>query len=287
MKKIFLAMSIITGFITCSQKNTSNNYSAMPDTSFNKMLDDYYEQRMKLYPLEATQNGDNRYNDQLPINITTAYKDTLKNFYTNYLAAVEKFDTSKLDTNDLISYKIFYREMKMQLEALDLNVMAESNIESYYIPFQQFWGLPITMGQLGSGESFQPFKNEKDYNNWLNRMKQFATWCDSAIAQFNTGMANHYVLPKSLVVKMIPQMEAMTQKDSSKNIFYGPLKKFPADFNDDLKRSLVQKYIQAIDSFIIPSYQKLAVYFKNTYLPAARTSSGINVLPNGEKIMII
>ncbi|MDB5221823.1 MAG: hypothetical protein JWN83_490 [Chitinophagaceae bacterium] len=66
MKKIFLAMSIITGFITCSQKNTSNNYSAMPDTSFNKMLDDYYEQRMKLYPLEATQNGDNRYNDQLP-----------------------------------------------------------------------------------------------------------------------------------------------------------------------------------------------------------------------------
>jgi uncharacterized protein (DUF885 family) len=283
MKNIFLTTCFFISIISCNQKN-ANTPVVASDTSFNKMLDNYFEQRMVLYPLEATQNGDNRYNDQLPINITDAYKETLKNFYANYLDAVEKFDTSKLNANDLISYKIFDREMKMQLEALDLNLIVGSETQSFYIPFQQFWGLPITMGQLGSGEGFQPFKTEKDYTDWLSRLKQFSIWCDSAIVQFDKGIAHQYVLPKSLVIKMIPQMEAMTVKDTSKNIFYGPIKKFPADFTSELKNSLTQKYTQAIDSFIIPSYQKLASYFKDKYLPAARSTSGINALPNGEKI---
>jgi len=285
MRKIFFATCMMIEIISCKQKDSSNNSDVgSSDTLFNKMLDDYYEQRMKLYPLEATQNGDNRYNDQLPVNITDAYKDTLHNFYSHFLTAVSAVDTSKLNANDLISYKIFTREMKMQLEALDLNLIVGSDVQSFYIPFQQFWGLPITMGQLGSGESFQPFKTEKDYNNWISRMKQFSVWCDSAIAQFNKGIAHQYVLPKTLVIKMIPQMEAMTVSDSSKNIFFGPVKKFPSDFNDSLKRSLVKKYTQAIDSFIIPSYQKFTLFFKNKYLPAARSSSGLKALPNGEKV---
>jgi len=284
MKHIFWGTFIIISIISCSQNPSSNTSNvASSDTLFSKMLDDYYEQRMKLYPLEATQNGDNRYNDLLPINITDAYKDTLKIFFNKYLTAAQKFDTSKLTANDLISLKIFTREMKMQQEALDLNLMA-GEIQNFYMPFQQFWGLPITMGQLGAGESFQPFKTEKDYNNWLSRIQSFSVWCDSAISQFKKGMNAGVILPQSLVLKMIPQMEAMTVKESSKNIFYGPIKKFPADFNDSLKISFIQKYKQAIDSLIIPSYQKLAVFFKNEYLPVARSTSGINAIPNGEKI---
>lgn len=284
MKQLFYIFFILTGIMSCNQKNSPDSSGMVKsDTSFNKMLDDYFEQRMKLYPLEATQNGDNRYNDQLPVNITDAYKDTLRNFYTHYLNAVTAVDTSKLNSNDFISYKIFIREMKMQLKALDLNIIT-GDVNNYQIPFQQFWGLPITMGQLGSGESYQPFKTEKDYYDWLSRMKQFSVWSDSAIIQFTKGIASGFVLPKALVLKMIPQMQAMTVRDSSKNIFYGPVKKFPATFSDTLKNSLTQKYVQAIDSFIIPSYQKLYLFFKQKYLPAARSTSGISALPNGANI---
>lgn len=287
MKQLILIVCLVISIISCNQGNSNqikNSVDAISqDTSLNKILDDYYDQRMKLYPLESTQNGENRYNDRLPINISDTYKDTLRNFYSHFLTAVSSADTLNLNANDLISYKIFTREMKMQLEALDLNIIT-GDINNYYIPFQQFWGLPLTMGQLGSGEGYQPFKTEADYNNWLSRIKQFSIWCDTAIAQFTKGIENKYILPKALVVKMIPQMQAMTVKDSSKNIFYGPIKKFPVGFNDDLKRSLTKQYAQSIDSFIIPSYQKLAVFFKNKYLPAARTTTGINTLPNGEKV---
>jgi len=274
-----LVLLVITG---CNQPapTTAN----MDNAALNKMFDNYYEDRMKLYPLEATQNGDNRYNDQLRIYITESYKDTVQNFYKKYLNEVEKYDTSTLDENDLISYKIFDREMKMQLEALDLNIVYPSEMACLYIPFQQFWGLPITMGQLGSGEGIQPFQTENDYINWLSRMKQFSAWSDSAIIGFKKGIKANYVLPKAIVLKMVPQMEAMTLTDSSKNIFYGPVKMFPASFSDSLKKEMFQKYVHAINTYIIPSYKKLGSFLKDEYLPAARTSTGYSALPGGEKI---
>ena len=286
MRHLFTCCIVFAAITGCNQ-NASDKNSSMSqtgDSALNQVFNNYYEERMRLYPLEATQNGDNRYNDLLPINITDAFTDTLKNFYTRYLDAVEKFDTAKLDANDLISYRIFDREMKMQLEAIGLNLTVGSDVQNVYMPFEQFWGLPITMGQLGSGSGVQPFKTEKDYTDWLSRVQQFAVWCDSAIVQFTKGMNAGVVLPKNLVVKMIPQMEAMTVKDTAKNIFYGPVNKFPAGFSDTLKRSLVLKYTKAIDSFIIPSYQKLGAFFKDRYLPKARATSGYKDLPNGEKM---
>ncbi len=34
------------------------------------------------------------------------------------------------------------------------------------MPFNQFGGLPLTLGQLGSGQSAQPFHTSKDYEGW-------------------------------------------------------------------------------------------------------------------------
>ena len=51
-----------------------------------------------------------------------------------------------------------------------------------------------------------------------------------------------------------------------------------------MKKQLYQKYAEAINTYIIPSYKKLGSFLKNEYLAAARTSTGFNALPNGEKI---
>ncbi len=159
MNKLAFITLVLLTIISCNQQTSTT--IKLDNAALNKMFDNYYEDRMKLYPIEATQNGDNRYNDQLPIYIAESFKDKLHNFYTKYLNEVEKYDTSTLDENDLIGYKIFDREMKMQLEALDLNILYPAEMACLYIPFQQFWGLPITMGQLGSGEGIQPFQHRK------------------------------------------------------------------------------------------------------------------------------
>ncbi|MBK9983374.1 MAG: DUF885 family protein [Saprospiraceae bacterium] len=75
------------------------------------------------------------------------------------------------------------------------------------------------MGQLGNGTGDQPFKTVQDYDNWLQRIDAFTVWTDNTIANFRKGIKAGMVLPKALVLKMIPQMESLAQSDTSKMFF--------------------------------------------------------------------
>ncbi len=263
-------------FLACSNdKQPANTGSGSRGAAGNitGLLSSYWEERMKLFPLEATQNGDNRYNDQLSLDISEPFRDTLRRFYTDYLTRIQQVDTAQLGESDRISYDIFKREMSMQLEGLQLN--------DHLIPFQQFWGLPLTMGQLGSGEGSQPFKTVQDYRNWLGRVNKFPAWADTAIANFQKGMAAGVVLPRVLVQKMIPQMRDMSNTDTSKNVFFGPLRKMPADMLADT--AFQKEFRLSITKNLLPAYKKLGDFLQTQYLPQARTSTGISALPDGAK----
>ncbi len=269
MKKLlFLLLPII---VISACKLSNENQTGEDNTELTALFDRYYNERMQLYPLEATQNGDSMYNDQLYADFTDSYRTKLKDFYSKYLTYVTKYDRETLNANDQISYDIFKREMEMNVEALGYH--------DNYIPFQQFWGLPLTLGQIGAGESFQPFKTSKDHDNWLKRAAAFSPWADSAIVYFRKGIASGFVLPQSLVAKMIPQMDAMTTTDTAKNIFFGPLKKLKGA--DSSKYGT--EYNKVISQSLVPAYTRLRDFLKNEYLPKARTSTGISGVPGGDK----
>ncbi|MCW3106298.1 MAG: hypothetical protein JWQ09_804, partial [Segetibacter sp.] len=118
---------------------------------------------------------------------------------------------------------------------------------------------------------------------WLSRASKFSVWADSSIVYFKKGIAANYVLPGALVVKMVPEMEAMLVKEDTASLFYEPVKKFPANFSDADKSRLRTAFTTLIHQQIIPSYKKLGDFLKNEYLAKARTTSGINVLPNGKE----
>ncbi|QIX60252.1 DUF885 domain-containing protein [Hymenobacter sp. BT18] len=254
-----------------TQAEGSTATAAVQD--LNKLFDSYWEENAKLYPLDATSQGDNRYNDQLPNDGTRAFREKQRTTYQSYLDQLHKFDRASLSANDQISYDIFEYEMQSRLAGLKLN--------AWMLPFQQFWGLPLTLGQYGSGEGVQPFKTVKDYENWLGRVRQFPAWADTAISNFRLGMRTGVVLPKALVVKMIPQMRDLVVKDAAKSLFYGPINRFPKEFTVAERKQLSSAYQEAILTQLSPTYQKLADFLEKEYLPKARTSTGIAAIPEG------
>jgi uncharacterized protein (DUF885 family) len=257
------------------QETTAN---ASGDKDLNALFDNYWEKNSQLFPLDATSYGDNRYNDQLPNYQTRAFRDTLRNFYQGYLTRLEEFDREKLDANDKISYDIFQYEMNHGLAGLKLN--------SWMIPANQFYGLPITLGQYGSGQGVQPFKTVQDYDNWLGRVHGFTAWTDSAIANFRTGLKAGVVLPRALVVRMVPQLLAkdIVVTDPTKSLYYGPITSLPKDFSDADKTRLTEAYKKAILTELVPSYKKLGTFLQTEYLPKARATSGIDAVNGGKDI---
>ena len=289
MKKLVLASLVAAAFATaCNQTKTADTTTtngtpatgAAADSTqgLTGLFSSYWEQNSRLFPLDATAFGDNRFNDQLPNNQTRAFRDTLRNFYQGYLTRLEKFDRATLSDNDKISYDIFAYEMKHGLAGLKLN--------SWMMPANQFYGLPISLGQYGSGQGNQPFKTVKDYDNWLGRVHGFTAWTDSAIANFRVGMQRGVVLPKVLVQRMIPQLQAkdIVVTDATQSLYYGPITRFPKDFAEADKTRLTEAYKKAILTELVPAYQKLGTFLKTEYLPKARATSGIDGIPGGKEI---
>ena len=261
-----------------SDKDSQTAGATGGNKDLNGLFSQFWEKQTQLDPLSATAQGDNRFNNLLPNDQTQAYRDTLRTVYQNYLTRAEKFDRNALDENDKISYDIFKYDLQQRLAGLKLN--------TWMLPFQQFWGLPISMGQYGSGQSNQPFKTVKDYDNWLGRVQGFTVWADSAIGNFRRGMRAGVVLPKALVVKMIPQMQAkdIDVTDATKSLFYGPIANFPKDFSAADKQRLTAAYKQAILTQLAPTYRKLGTFLATEYLPKARPTTGINAVPGGPEI---
>ena len=282
MKKIFYFLIMIT-MAGCN--SNTNQQPTAANAALGTMLDEYYNERMQLLPLEATANGDTRYNNLLPADFTDSYRTRLKDFFTRYKTAIGKFDPATLNDNDKKSYLIFSYEMDMGLEGLEVNFLGSPDKDDFtYMPFDQFNGVPLSLGQMGSGSGNQPFKTVADYDNWLQRATAFSVWADSAIVYFRKGMALNIVLPRAVVIKMIPQMMDLVTKDATKSLFYGPVTLMPATFSDSDKIRLTTAYIDMINKAIIPSYKKLGDFLKTEYLPKARTSSGIIALPGGDKL---
>ena len=275
MRKIAGFCLVILAISTGCQLMSRNNPTKEDNKELEALFGQYYEDRMRLFPLEATANGDNRFNNLLPIDFTDQYRDSLRAFYNKYLALVTHFERDKLNENDGVSFDIFKREMEISLEGL--------RFHDNYTPFNQFFGLPLTMGQLGSGAGNQPFKTTQDYDNWLQRMNAFAVWSDSAIAYFRKGIATGNVLPQAIVVKMIPQMTAMVTDSVTKSLFYEPVTKFPEAITPADRERINAAYTTCISQKIVPAYRKLGEFLQTEYLPKARATTGISGIPDGDK----
>jgi uncharacterized protein (DUF885 family) len=274
MKIIYTALILLA--FSCSsptQKEMNVTKNLEDSISFSRLLGTYYEERLLLFPLEATVGGDNRYNDTMNIEFTESFRDHLKMFYQTYLHSLQSYQRDSLNENDAINYDVLLHEIKMGLESLTFH--------DNFIPLNQFYGLHLTLPQLGSGEGAQPFKSVQDYENWIKRASIYQLWTDSAIVYFKKGMDANYTLPATLVKKIIPQLNDLVTNDVSKSIFWGPVTKMPHTFSAEEKEKIKTNYVKLINERLVPSFKKLSSFLSTDYLPKARNSSGINDLPNG------
>ncbi len=273
MKYLFLSLSFLTLFSACQLSNS--NVTGEDNKELAVFLDTYYEERLKFYPIEATINGDERYNDRLLIDFTDEHRSTLKNFYTEQLAYLTKFDREHLNTNDQLSYDVLKRELEVNIESLGFR---DNNM-----PLNQFASTHLVFMQMGSGQVYQPFKTVQDYDNWLKRAAVFPAYLDSAIVYFRKGMASGNVLPKILVERMIPQFRSVATDTAAASLFYGPVNLMPVAFELTDKKRLAEAFITLISGQLTPACRKMADFLQNEYLPVARTSTGIAAVPDGEK----
>lgn len=237
------------------------------------IVENYFDESLEMNPVYATFIGDHRFDDRLPNMLGPEFREQALELEREYLEKVRHIDASLLEGQDRITYDVFKLNREWAIEG--------AQFPAHLVPVNQFYSLPNFFAVLGSGQSAQPFNTVEDYENWLGRIDGFEVLMRQAVTNFREGVRQGVVLPKAIVEKVIPQLDAHIVEDVEKSIFWKPVAGMPESFSTADRERLAAAYEIAITEQIVPSYRRLRDYLAGEYLPQARRTVGLYALPGG------
>jgi uncharacterized protein (DUF885 family) len=252
-----------------------------PSIQLQSVLEQYSKEYYALNPLQATEAGINDYNSQMEINISEDYIKKAKAHNQKYLTQLAALNKKGLTSSEIVSVDMLSYKLKSENELLNNSMVFFANI---YRPVDQFvFSFPTRFATLGSGAGYIPFNTEKDYRDFISRMKGFQIWVDQAIVNMQKGLEQNNSNPKAAMEKVPAQLKPLYEGAVQENVFYKPLLKLPDNIDSAAAVQLKKDYSDAIENSIKPAYKKLHDYIVTDYIPKARKTSGLLDNAKGKK----
>ncbi|WUR12851.1 DUF885 domain-containing protein [[Empedobacter] haloabium] len=240
---------------------------------FLQLADEYYDAIARFEPVGATENGDNRFDDQIGMAIAPAERARQYERYRQYQKRLNAIDRRALVRSDQINYDVLAFELK--------TLLSLEPYPSHLLPISQMDSMPITLANFAGGEASQPLTTVKQYEAYLNRLTQLPAWIDQAIVNMKEGMRTGVTQPKAIMVSALPQFQKLVSATPEQSIYYTPIKKIPPSFGAADKARLTAAYRATIGTKLMPALARLATFLEQQYVPACRTSTGLADVPNG------
>ena len=274
MTKLLIRSGIHAALITLvSLGQPATAATAGASAQLAALVAEFWQDNLRMRPFTATALGDPRYNGSFPNMIGPQYLKELKEQNERYLVRAKQIDPKQLSPEEQVTWQVFVEARTVALEGF--------KFPNELLPVNQFGGAPQELALYGSGRGPQPFRSVKNYEDWVQRAHGFPAWVDQAIANMRAGVQRGVVLPRPLVQRTIPQLEALAKGPPDASVFWGPVREWPEAVPVAERERLTAALRSAIERDVLPSYQKLLAYVRDEYLPHARESVGYSALPDG------
>jgi len=236
----------------------------------NRLLADEWEYTLRTQPELATQVGDNRYNDRLSDFSDKAIADDLEH-NRQALGRFEAIDVTGFPEQEKLNRALMLRSLHETLDS--------AHFKDWEMPATQFGGIHLGYASLPFDS---PFRNVKDYEDYLSRLHQIPRVLEQAMGHMRDGLRDHRMPPKYLLEKVSTQAQEIADDPLDKIPFTDPLRKFPGSISDADRKLLREKIENAISNEVAPAYAKFAKFVRDDYAPHGRLDPGVWALPDGE-----
>lgn len=265
------ALSLLATSITLSLPAWS---APTESQRFHQWLDAQWELTLKRQPMLATTLGDPRYNGRFVDTTTAAWRTQSRRDTQQQLKGLAGFNKARLDAKDRVSYGILKLDLEQEL--------AGERFPDWMQPISQIGGLPSFLAQLGTGESIQPFKTTRDYDDWLKRLALAVPSFDGSIANMRAGLKAGVTQPKAVMEKVLPQLQALAVTDPEKSLFWGPIKNFPDAVPAADRERIAAVMRKLLADKVLPAYGRMLAFVRDEYTPKARAGTAWSDLPDGK-----
>lgn len=238
------------------------------DADFGALLDRVWEWQLASNPMRASQLGDRRYNREWRDDSLAAIEQRHldQRGFLRDLLAIER---AALSESNQLNYELFRRALTSSVE--------RAQFKPHLLPFSHRGGIQ----NLDSRADLLRFETAEDFRDWIARMAQIDMLVEQRIALAELGIEEGIVLPRDLMERVPPQIDAQLVDEPVESPFFDTFKELPDTISASDREVIQAEALETIEDVILPAYRKLDGWFENTYLPATRDSVGLSALPNG------
>ncbi len=193
-------------------------------------------------------------------------------YWQAVLNKLDRIDVAALSPANRVNFEVYREQIG--------NLVADQKFRNWEMPFNSdsaFWS-DINY-ELGGDH----LRTADDYRAYLDRLEQIPAYFDQQIANMKLGLKRGFSVPREVLKGRDVSIAAVADlKDPTESSFYAPFKKLPASIPTDQAQALQGQALQRIRDEVIPAYAKLLSFFRDEYVPQARTTLAAEALPDGK-----
>ena len=217
-------------------------------------------------------SGETQVNNGRLDRVDAASQMQRQNEWQQVLKQLDGIDIKLLSPEEQINYAVYRAQIQ--------NLLAAQQFKQWQMPFNSdsaFWS------DVGYELDSDNLHDLKDYRNYLDRLGQIPAYFSQEIDNMRDGLARGFSVPREVLNGRDVSIAAVAElKDPTRSSFYKPFLKLPDNIEPVDAEQLRTQARQLIADKIIPAYAQLLGFFRNEYVPKARTTLAAEKMPDGE-----
>ncbi|MFC3815367.1 DUF885 domain-containing protein [Lysobacter sp. GCM10012299] len=246
------------------------SHAGAADTRFEAIYNQEWKWRQEQTGAADEDNDGSSDQHKLP-SVDAASQAARLKVWEDVLKRLDGIDTAKLSPQNRINFAVY----KAQVE----NLAADVRLHGYEMPFNSdssFWS---NLGFM----TRRPMRTAEDYRAYIDRLADVPRYFDEQTANMRAGLARGFSVPRAVLDGRDVSIAALAEvKDPQQSNFYEPFKRMPASIPADEQARLRAAGAAAIRDRMVPAYARLLTFFRQEYVPQARTTLGASQMPDGE-----
>jgi uncharacterized protein (DUF885 family) len=193
-------------------------------------------------------------------------------YWEGVLRQLDGIDAAQLSPANQVNYAIYREQIG--------NFVAGQKFRAWQMPFNSdsaFWS------DIGYELGGDRLRTAADYQRYLDRLGQIPAYFGQQIANMRAGLKRGFSVPRAVLDgRDVPIAAVAGLKDPTRSSFYEPFRQLPASIPADRAQALQGQALRRIRDEVIPAYAKLLAFFREEYVPQARTTLAAEALPDGK-----
>jgi uncharacterized protein (DUF885 family) len=262
LNPLVLTLTFLLPFSVSVHANDKDKFDALLEKHWNNVLEEqvFFRRDPDVF----------RMNGKLP-DFSEKGIERRRKFNNGILDALKEIDSSQLDYQDSISYRLFTYEREAEKASY-------AQIDRYF-PMNIYAGFHTYFAEAPAKMSFL---TTEDYDNYLISLADYPRYNRDFIETLSDSIDKGLTHYCGSFVGYEKTISRSIVTDVTQSEFYAPVANFPKSIPQDRRKEYKKRVANLINEKVLPEYQAFYDFFTTEYMPNCRKEVGITSVNGGK-----